>query len=178
MGDSLSAAYNMPLQKGWVYLLSQKPEMKDIKVVNGSISGETSSGGKQRLTKLLETHQPKWMILELGINDAFRGQNLKSTQKNLQHMIDACLERACKVLLLGNKLPTNYGPAYDAVFRKMYRQLASNNPVLFDPFFLTEIVVDAKLLQRDGLHPTAPAQPMVVERLWPNIQKLMENSEE
>ena len=173
LGDSLSAAYGMPQDQGWVSLLAKQPEMADIQIINASISGETSSGGLQRLPKLMTQHQPKWLVLELGINDAFRGQNLKRTQQNLQRMIDACLEKQCQVLLLGNRLPTNYGPAYDAVFQQMYQQLAQQNQLLFDPFFIETVIFKKELIQTDGLHPKVSAQPLILKRIWPQIKQLL-----
>ena len=124
MGDSLSAAYGIEINQGWVALLQKK--YPQIDVVNASISGETTSGGKQRLQALLEKYQPDIMVLELGANDALRGQDLNVTKRNLQSMIDACLKfnKDCKVVLLGVQLPTNYGPLYDQMFQKMYRDLA------------------------------------------------------
>lgn len=173
LGDSLSAAYGMSPEQGWVSLLANKPEMKDIQVINASISGETSSGGLQRQPKLMDRFKPRWLILELGINDAFRGQNLKRTQQNLQKMINACLEQQCKVLLLGNRLPTNYGPAYDAAFQQMYQQLSEQNPLLFDPFFIETVIFKKELIQADGLHPKASAQPLILQRIWPQLQQLL-----
>ncbi len=171
MGDSLSAAYGIDAEKGWVSLLAQ--HNPTLKVVNASISGETTSGGKQRLAALLDKHQPDVMILELGANDALRGQNLNVTQANLQYMIEACQSReaGCRVILFGVQLPTNYGPAYDALFQKMYRDLAEKNNLLFDPFFIEPVALDPDLMQEDGLHPNAAAQPMILERILPLIQQ-------
>ncbi len=173
MGDSLSAAYGMNQEQGWVSLLAQKPTMQPIQVINASLSGETTSGGKQRLKALIAKHQPRWLILELGANDALRGQNLKHSQQNLQEMINACQAPKCHSLLLGIRLPTNYGPAYDLALQRMYQQLAEHNTLLFDPFFLEDIVLDSKLMQADALHPNAAAQPLILQRMWPNIQKLL-----
>jgi len=177
LGDSLSAAFGMPKEQGWVTLLAAKPEMVHIKVVNASISGETTSGGKQRFPKLMAEHQPKWLILELGANDALRGQNLKHTKQNLQHIIETCLTQSCQVLLLGTRLPTNYGPAYDLAFQRMYQQLARKNDLLIDPFFLKDVVLNEQLMQKDGLHPNALAQPMILKRLNLNIKQLINNEE-
>lgn len=165
MGDSLSAAYGIDRQKGWVALL-QKQHMQ-LNVVNASISGETTSGGKQRLPALLKTYQPDILILQLGANDALRGQNLSSSQQNLQSMIQECSKynTRCKVVLLGVQLPTNYGPTYDGIFQKMYQDLAKKNRVVFDPFFIEPVALDPDLMQWDGLHPTAAAQPIIMQRI-------------
>ena len=171
MGDSLSAAYGLDIEKGWVALLQGR--YPNVDVINASISGETTSGGKQRLPKLLEQHQPDIMILELGANDALRGQNLKVTQANLQSMIGACssFNKACKVILLGVQLPTNYGPLYDKMFQKMYQDLTRQNNLLFDPFFIEPVALDPDLMQEDGLHPNADGQPLILHRLIPLIEK-------
>lgn len=170
MGDSLSAAYGIDVKDGWVRLLQTK--IPQIEVVNASISGETTSGGLQRLPALLKKYQPDWMILELGANDALRGQNLNVTQQNLQTMMEACpkINPQCKVILLGVQLPTNYGPAYDGIFKKMYRDLAQKNQSIFDPFFIEPVVLDPDLMQRDGLHPNAKAQPIIAKRMFNLLQ--------
>ncbi len=174
-GDSLSAAYGMDEQQGWVALLQQQLQTTapDIKVVNASISGETTSGGKQRLPALLQQYHPQLLVLQLGANDALRGQDLRSTQQNLQGMINACAQanQDCQVVLLGVRLPTNYGPAYDAMFQSMYQTLADNNGVLFDAFFLETVVDDPDLVQWDGLHPNSAAQPHILQRVWPLFEK-------
>lgn len=177
MGDSLSAAYGIDIEKGWGTLL--KKQYPNMNVINASISGETTSGGKQRLAKLLEQHRPDIMILELGANDALRGQNLKVTQANLQSMIEACsgFNQACHVILLGVQLPTNYGPLYDKMFQKMYRDLAKNNGLLFDPFFIEPVALDPDLMQEDALHPNAEAQPIILRRMIPLIDEAINRFE-
>ncbi len=171
MGDSLSAAYGLDIEKGWAALL--KKRYSDMNVINASISGETTSGGKQRLPKLLKQYKPDIMILELGANDALRGQNLKVTQANLQTMIESCsrVNKACNVILLGVQLPTNYGPLYDKMFQKMYRDLAQKNSLLFDPFFIEPVALDPGLMQEDALHPNSAAQPIILKRIAPLIDK-------
>ena len=173
MGDSLSAAYGIEINQGWVALLQKK--YPQIDVVNASISGETTSGGKQRLQALLEKYQPDIMVLELGANDALRGQDLNVTKRNLQSMIDACLKfnKDCKVVLLGVQLPTNYGPLYDQMFQKMYRDLAEKNDLLFDPFFIEPVALDPGLMQQDGLHPNAEGQPLILQRIAPLLEKIL-----
>lgn len=170
LGDSLSAAYGMAPSEGWVNLLQTQLLASHVKIVNASISGETSSGGKQRIQKLIAEHAPKWLILELGANDALRGQNLKYTEKNLQFILNQCQPPTCQALLLGIKLPTNYGPAYEQALEKMYQRLATQNAVLFDPFFLADLALDPNRVQTDGLHPNAQAQPFIKDRIWQHIR--------
>uniref|UniRef100_Q31I78 Lipase/acylhydrolase domain protein n=1 Tax=Hydrogenovibrio crunogenus (strain DSM 25203 / XCL-2) TaxID=317025 RepID=Q31I78_HYDCU len=176
LGDSLSAAYGMRVTQGWVALLADRLQSKNIRVINASISGDTTSGGKNRLPSLLKTHQPNWVIVELGANDALRGQSLQATQRNLQTIIDLSQKTGAKVLLLGIRLPTNYGPAYDQMLQQTFKQVATQNQLLFDPFFLETVALEPDLMQSDGLHPNADAQPKILERLWPLIQELITSS--
>lgn len=176
MGDSLSAAYGMPTEQGWVALLQQKLDAqtkeigRPIQLVNGSLSGETTSGGLQRLPALLKQHQPRYVIIELGANDALRGQNLQVTQRNLARMIEHSQQVGAKVLLLGIRLPTNYGPAYDAALGRVYTRLAEQYNVPLDPFFLEDIALEPDMMQDDGLHPNAQAQPIIMQRIWRLIE--------
>jgi acyl-CoA thioesterase-1 len=176
LGDSLSAAYGIPQQDGWVSLLDQKlsqqtmQQLKNLRVVNASLSGETTSGGLQRLPGLLSQHQPSYVIIELGANDALRGQNLAQTQRNLAQMIEVSLQQGAKVKLLGIRLPPNYGPAFDRRLAQMYQQLSEQYTVPLDPFFLADVALNPALMLDDGLHPNAAAQPLILERLWPQLQ--------
>ena len=167
LGDSLAAAYGIDREKGWVSLLAKT--LANSSIVNASISGETTSGGLQRLPALMQKHRPDVLVIELGANDALRGQNLKTTKQNLQNMIDLCqqADKSCRTILLGVQLPTNYGPAYDALFQKMYRDLAQNNNLSFDPFFIEDVALDPGLMQADGLHPNTEAQPIILKRVLP-----------
>jgi len=176
MGDSLSAAYGIDVKDGWVTLLQNK--ISPIHIINGSISGETTSGGMQRLPALLKKVKPSWMILELGANDALRGQNLNVTQQNLQGMIEACpkVNPECKVILLGVQLPTNYGPAYDGLFKKMYADLAKKNNLTFDAFFIEPVALEPDLMQMDGLHSNAKAQPIIAQRIFNLLKPVLEDS--
>lgn len=176
LGDSLSAAYGLSVEDGWVALMQNKIKTRhpQIRVVNASISGETTSGGKSRLPKLLRDHHPKWVILELGANDALRGQKLQSTRSNLRQMIEMSRQQGAKVMLLGIRLPTNYGPAYEHMLQSIYRQLAKKYQLIFDPFFLEPVALDPDLMQLDGLHPNAMGQPLLLKRLWPKIQQLIQ----
>lgn len=170
LGDSLSAAYGISLEQGWVTLLQDA--LPDYKVVNVSISGETTSGGKQRLPALMKLHNPSILVVELGANDALRGQNLNATKQNLQSILDACIEAesVCQPVLLGIRLPTNYGPAFDAMLQKIYQDLASQNSVVFHPFFLEQVALDPGLMQEDGLHPNALAQPLILETVLDTLR--------
>ena len=172
MGDSLSAAYGMDEDKGWVALMqAQQPT---VKVVNASISGETTSGGKARLPALLKQHQPKWVIVELGANDALRGQSLKATKSNLQKMVESSQQQGAEVALLGIRLPTNYGPAYDKLLQRTYQQVARQYDLLFDPFFLETVALEPGMMQKDALHPNEEAQPKILQRLQPLIEQLLD----
>jgi len=170
LGDSLSAAYGMSVEKGWVTLLQK--QLPSYQVVNASISGETTSGGKQRLPELMQQHQPAVLIIELGANDALRGQNLNSTSRNLQSMVDACQQakKMCKPVLLGIRLPTNYGPAYDALLQRTYQKIADKSDIAFHPFFLESVALDPDLMQADGLHPNAQAQPLILETVLETLK--------
>ena len=170
LGDSLSAAYGMPVEKGWVTLLQKA--LPNFQIVNASISGETTSGGKQRLPALMQQHQPAVLIVELGANDALRGQNLSATKRNLQSMVNTCLESEtlCKPVLLGIRLPTNYGPAYDAFLQKIYQTIADQDELAFHPFFIEEVALDPNLMQTDGLHPNAQAQPIILQTVLETLK--------
>lgn len=179
LGDSLSAAYGLPTEQGWVALLQQKlrAEKKEIKVQNASLSGETTSGGLQRLPALLKQQTPRYVIIELGANDALRGQNLRVTEQNLARMIEMSQKQGAKVMLLGIRLPTNYGPAYDERLGQMYIDLAERYGLVFDPFFLIEVALEPHLMQDDGLHPNSEAQPLILKRLWPLVERLVDSTD-
>ena len=177
MGDSLSAGYGIDIQQGWVSLLEKKlAETHRIKIINASVSGETSSGGTTRLPALLTEHQPDIVILELGGNDGLRGQPLKLLEKNLQTMIDASKNTGAKVILAGMQIPPNYGPRYSNEFKTLYAKLAEKNQLGLIPFLLEGIGGKAELMQRDGIHPTAEAQQIIVNTALPEIKKYLDHS--
>lgn len=177
MGDSLSAGYGIDIQQGWVSLLEKKlAETHRIKIINASVSGETSSGGTTRLPALLTEHQPDIVILELGGNDGLRGQPLKLLEKNLQTMIDASKSTGAKVILAGMQIPPNYGPRYSNEFKTLYAKLAEKNQLGLIPFLLEGIGGKAELMQRDGIHPTAEAQQIIVNTTLPEIKKYLDHS--
>jgi acyl-CoA thioesterase-1 len=174
MGDSLSAGYGIDIQQGWVNLLERElTKNHAVQIINASVSGETSSGGNTRLPALLVEHKPDIVILELGGNDGLRGHPLKLLEKNLQAMIDASKKNNAKVLLAGMQIPPNYGARYSSQFKALYEKLAEKNELALIPFFLEGIGGDATLMQRDGIHPTADAQPIIVKNVLPELEKML-----
>lgn len=174
-GDSLSAAYGIQEEQGWVALLAEKLHSEDWpwKVVNGSVSGETSSGGRARLPAMLEAHEPALVILELGGNDGLRGLPLDSLRDNLTQMIDLCKEAGAAVLLAGIQIPPNYGPRYTVPFFELFGEVAQAQDVPLVPFLIDGIPQQPELMQNDGIHPTAAAQPMIVDNVWPLLKPLL-----
>ena len=176
VGDSLSAAHNIPAQSGWVTLLQQRlqREVKPApKVVNASISGETSAGALTRLPGLLQKHRPSVVVIELGGNDALRGLSPAQLGANLEKMVAASRASGAKVLLLGIDVPPNYGPAYRKRLRDTYTGLAQAQDVALLPFFLEGVALQPGLMQSDGLHPTAAAQPRLLDNVWPLLKPLL-----
>ena len=176
LGDSLSAAHNIPVESGWVSLLEQrlKREMATPPaVINASISGETSSGALTRLPGLLARHRPTVVVIELGGNDALRGLAPAQLQGNLQKMVELSRQAGARVLLLGIDVPPNYGPAYRQRLKKAYAELAAQDQVTLVPFLLEGVALDPGLMQADGLHPTAAAQPKVLDNVWPALSPLL-----
>lgn len=179
-GDSLSAAYGIPVEKGWVNLLQNKlneqndqAESAAIEVINGSISGETTAGGLSRLADALELHQPDIVILELGANDGLRGISLKTMRDNLQAMITLAKDNDAQVLLTGIILPPNFGPAFMEQFTKAYKTLADDNDLPFLPFLLEGVALDFDLMQADGLHPNVKAQPKILDNVWDVLEPIL-----
>ena len=174
MGDSLSAGYGIDIKQGWVNLLEQQlTKNYAIQIINASVSGETSSGGNNRLSALLTEHKPNIIILELGGNDALRGQPLKLLEKNLQAMIDASKKTGAKILLVGMQIPPNYGARYSNQFKELYGKLAEKNDLELIPFLLEGIGGNENLVQRDGIHPTTEAQPIIVKNVLPELEKML-----
>jgi acyl-CoA thioesterase-1 len=160
LGDSLSAGYGIDPENGWVNLL-QDDLGDDHKVVNGSISGDTTGGGLARLPLLLEKFQPDFVILELGGNDGLRGQPLKLMKQNLAAMIALCTEANALPVLFGMRIPPNYGRRYTMAFAAVYDQLADETDTLLIPFQLEDLAITEGMIQQDGLHPTEKAQPAI-----------------
>lgn len=175
LGDSLAAAHNIPVESGWVHLLGTRLHNMVPKwtVVNASISGETSLSGRNRLPALLSTYQPRVLVLELGANDGLRGLPLDSLRDNLAAMLDAASQAHVRVLLVGIELPVNYGPAYRDRLRAVYADLARSHDVALVPFLLDGVALEPGLMQDDGLHPRAQAQPRVLQNVWPQLQSLL-----
>ena len=173
LGDSLSAGYGVNQDKGWVALL--RNDMDDShQIINGSISGDTTGGGLNRLPLLLEKFSPDYVLLELGGNDGLRGQPLSLMKGNLRAMIELCRQAGAEPILFGMRLPPNYGRRYSDAFAKVYPQLSDEKQVLLIPFQLDELAVTEGMIQEDGLHPTALAQPIIKEVIKGYIKPLME----
>lgn len=176
-GDSLSAAYGISTDQGWVHLLQSKLDntegAKDIKVVNGSISGETTSGGLTRLPEALAEHKPNFVIIELGANDGLRGLSIKAMRSNLEQMIQLAQKNNAKVALLGMYMPANFGRMYSEQFKKTYQELAKQYQLPFNPFFLEGVALKDDLLLQDGLHPNEKAQPQLLDNISPVVAELI-----
>jgi acyl-CoA thioesterase-1 len=179
-GDSLSAAYGIAQHEGWVSLLQQRLKQnpnKTIslsKVINASMSGETTSGGLSRFADMLKAQQPHIVIIELGANDGLRGLSPIDMRNNLEAMMQLALNSKAKVLLLGMKIPPNYGLKYSQQFSENYTNLAKKYQVPLVPFFLEGVAGNPTLIQADGLHPTAAAQPTLLENIWPTLQIMLQ----
>ncbi|MDP2239259.1 MAG: arylesterase [Burkholderiales bacterium] len=174
-GDSLSAGYGLPQEQGWVSLLQKKlhAENKDYKVINLSISGETTLGGKNRIASALEAHRPAIVIIALGANDGLRGQNLEAMRANLEAIIQTCRRFKARVLLIGMRLPPNYGPIYGEKFHQVFVDLARRRNLALAPFLLEGFGEDRALFQADGIHPAAPAQPLMMDTVWKTLRPLL-----
>lgn len=175
LGDSLSAAYGLPQASGWVNLLQQRlhQQKQPYRVVNASISGETSSGGLYRIAQLLAEHQPDIVLLELGANDGLRGLAPEATRANLAGIIQRARSSGARVLLIGMRLPPNYGPAYTEKFQNVFTSLAREYRLPLVPFLLAPIANQRDLFQADGLHPVAAAQDKLLDGVWPILQPLL-----
>ena len=173
VGDSISAAYGMQAEQGWVYLLQKRLDQqypKKHKVVNASVSGETSSGAVARLPKLLKTYKPQIVVIELGGNDGLRGQSPLLIQKNLANLIQQSQQAKATVVILGMKIPPNYGTAYSQAFEKNYTIVSQQYKVKLMPFFLTGIAGNKNLMQSDLVHPNAKAQSILLNNAYPYIK--------
>lgn len=177
LGDSLSAGYGIGADSSWVALLRRKLDAEGYgyRVVNASVSGETTGGGRARLARALDMHRPAVLVLELGGNDGLRGLPLKQVRGNLDAMIKQARASGAEVLLIGMRIPPNYGPAYADQFHSMYAELAQAHDVALVPFFLEGVADDPKLMQSDEIHPTAAAQPKLLDTVWPALRKLLKS---
>lgn len=178
LGDSLSAEYGLVRGSGWVALLEKRLAAEKItaSVINASISGDTTSGGRARLGALLKQHQPTVLVIELGGNDALRGLPLKNTQDNLSAMVQAAQKAGAKVLLLGMQVPPNYGRHYAEQFAQLFVSVAQKNKTALVPFLLKGVADGADaaaLFQPDGIHPLAQAHPQMLGNVWPALRPLL-----
>ncbi len=174
-GDSLSSNYGIAAEAGWVSLLQQRLDRKPhgYHVVNASISGETSAGGATRIRTTLDTHRPVIVIIELGANDGLRGLSLDATRRNLDSIMQACREHRARILLIGMRLPPNYGAAYTEGFAALFPELAKKHRAALLPFLLDGIAERREWFQADNLHPTAAAQAAIMENVWIKLQPLL-----
>jgi len=175
LGDSLSAGYGFDLRQGWVTLLQQRLAREGFphRVVNASISGDTSRGGLARLPRALDRHRPAIVVIELGGNDGLRGLPLAELRANLASAIQRAQKHGAKVLLIGMRLPTNYGTSHTREFQKLYPELGRRYQVPVVPFFLEGVATVPELMQPDGVHPTAAAQPKLLATVWPHLVPLL-----
>ena len=174
-GDSLSAAYNLSTQQGWVHLIGERIDRSHLpwRVVNSSLTGETTAGGLRRLAEDLKRHKPAIVVLQLGANDALRGQPVAGMRSNLEQMIRLARRARAEPVLVGMMIPPNYGIDYTREFREMYASLAAQYKVPLVPFLLEGVADKPELFQRDQLHPTAAAQARIADNVWPALEPLL-----
>lgn len=175
LGDSISAGYGIDPEKGWVQLLQNRIREvgADIEVINASVSGDTTRAGLARLPLLLKTHQPRWLVVELGGNDGLRGYPPKLMQENLDNIVARGKAANAQVLLLGMRLPPNYGPAYNEAFEKAFVKVAEKQQVPLVPFFLETVALQDGALQSDGIHPTQSVQAGMLDYVWPCLDAML-----
>jgi len=175
LGDSLSAGYGIPLEQSWPHLLHERLQAEGYphQVVNASISGETTAGGRARLNALLAEHTPAVVILELGGNDGLRALPLEPMRQNLRAMIDTAKRHGAKVVVAGMRIPPNYGPLYTRRFYASFKDVSGDARVAFVPFLLEGVADQPGLMQSDGIHPTAEAQPRILDNVWPVLKPLL-----
>jgi acyl-CoA thioesterase-1 len=174
-GDSLSAGYGVDVDQTWVALLQSRLESQgyEHRVINASISGETTQGGMTRISPALENFKPDLVILELGGNDGLRGFPTEVIKENIQTMIEASRAHGAAVVILGIKIPTNYGPRYRQAFEEIYSELAAELDVYWIEFFMENVALNEALMQDDGVHPTTEAQPILLDNAWPVIREAL-----
>lgn len=175
LGDSLSAEYGLARGQGWVNLLQKKlaTEQIDAQVINASISGDTTSGGRSRLPPLLDKHHPSVVILELGGNDALRGLSLAATRDNLTDMVNSAKKAGAKVLIVGMQIPPNYGADYTRQFSAVFADVAKTSKSPLVPFFLLNVAEKPDMFQADRIHPVAEAHPIMLNNVWPKLKPLL-----
>ena len=177
LGDSLSAGYGIPVEKGWVSLLQRRLVERGFpyRVVNASISGDTTSGGLSRLPAALELHRPAIVVLELGANDGLRGQPPMAMSRNLSRMIERSQQAGARVLLAEMRIPPNYGPLYAQKFQATFGELAQHYAIPLIPFLLDGVAGNPALIQDDGLHPRAEAQPQILDNVWAVLEPALKS---
>lgn len=175
LGDSLSGAFGLNSDEGWVALLQQKITRTkyDYRVINASVSGDTTRTGLSRIQSALQTHSPSIVIIALGGNDGLRGLPFKEIENSLTSIIQHCKTHGAQVLLVGVRLPPNYGPAYNQKFAELYLRLANNFQIPLVAQMLDKVADNRQLMQADGMHPKAEAQPQVMENIWSGLQPLL-----
>jgi len=174
-GDSLSAAYGIRPEQGWVPLLVQRLQAQGYgyQVVNASVSGETSSGGLERLPRAMQLHAPEIVILELGANDGLRGLPVSALHENLARMLQLAQAGGARVLLVGIRIPPNYGPRYSEEFARVFPEVAQQHHLPLVPFLLEKVALNPALMQEDGMHPNAAGEPLILDTLWPYLKPLL-----
>lgn len=177
LGDSLSAGYGLKQQEGWVSLLQNiwNDEQHQIDVINAAISGETTDGGLARLPRLLEQHQPTHVLIELGGNDGLQGHPVTKTKSNLNEMVQLAKASGATVFIQDMEIPTNYGRRYTQMFANAFDAVAEENDINLIPFFLQQVALDKSLMQNDGIHPNAEAQPMIAQFMAQQLAPLILN---
>lgn len=178
VGDSISAAFGLEIDQGWTTLLQARlqEQQADATVINASVSGDTTAGGLARLPRLLEQHEPALVVIELGGNDGLRGMPPGNMQQNLSAMVERSLDAGAEVLLLGMRIPPNYGVRYTQAFEQVFTDISKEYGVALLPFVLDGIAgeADQSLMQSDGIHPTAAAQPRILDNVWPYIESWLQ----
>ncbi len=175
LGDSLSAGYGIPVEQGWVAGLQRRLDAEgyEYRLVNASVSGETTTGGLERLPRALATHKPAIVLIALGGNDGLRGLPVKELEANLDSMIQLSQTAGARVLLAGMRIPSNYGPQYTERFFAVYAALAARRNAALVPFFLEGVALNPDLFQPDGIHPGIEAQPILLDNVWPALEPLL-----
>ncbi len=176
LGDSISAAYGIQREESWVTRLESRLESREPawRVVNASVSGETTGGGLARLPAAMAAHDPDLVVIELGGNDALRGYPLERIRDNLDALVRLVLEAGRDVLLVGMEIPPNYGPRYTTGFASLFKEVAETHQVALVPFLLEQVALSPGLMQADGIHPTAEAQPLLLDTVWPYLEPLLD----
>lgn len=180
VGDSLSAGFGIDLDRSWVALLQDRltREGYGYRVVNASISGDTTTGGLRRLPRALDLNSPTIVVIELGGNDALRGTPIRIIRENLLRMIQLCKTAGAHVILAGMLIPPNYGQAYTDNFERIYQELSADNHVSLIPFFMENVALDPTLMQADGIHPNEKGQPFLMEKVWSVLQPALSGFDE